>query len=112
AIADRPGDAGERLTAVLETYALISHRRRHHGAELSALVHRDDHLARAQQQLNDLLRDLLAAAVMAGDVRDDMPPDELTGYCRHALAAAGSLPSEAAVRRLVTLTMAGLRPPR
>jgi hypothetical protein len=28
----------------------------------------------------------------------------------HALAAASSLPSRAAVRRLVTLTLAGLRP--
>jgi hypothetical protein len=34
------------------------------------------------------------------------------GYCLNALAAASSLPSWAAVGRLVTITLAGLRPPR
>ena len=29
----------------------------------------------------------------------------------HALTAAGTLPSETAVRRLLAVTMAGLRPP-
>lgn len=32
--------------------------------------------------------------------------------CLHALTAASSLPSKAAVRRLVAVTLAGLRPPR
>jgi hypothetical protein len=31
-------------------------------------------------------------------------------YCLHALTGAGSLPSKAAVRRLVDLTMDGLQP--
>ena len=48
---------------------------------------------------------------MAGDVRDDVAPDELASYCLHALAAAGDLPSEDAGRRLVAVTLAGLRPP-
>ncbi|HEY6562590.1 MAG TPA: hypothetical protein VI072_35225 [Polyangiaceae bacterium] len=39
-----------------------------------------------------------------------MAPDELAGYCLHALGAASSLPSKAAVRRLVRLVMAGLQP--
>ena len=46
------------------------------------------------------------------EVRDDVPPAELASYCLHALQAASSLPSEAAVRRLVTVTLAGLRLPR
>jgi hypothetical protein len=37
---------------------------------------------------------------------------ELASYCLHALTAAGTLPSKAAVRRLVTVTLAGLHPPR
>jgi hypothetical protein len=45
-------------------------------------------------------------------VRNDVPPDELAAYCLHALNAARSLPSKAAVRRLVTVTLAGLRPLR
>jgi hypothetical protein len=44
-----------------------------------------------------------------GDVRDDIPPDELASYCINALAAARSLSSKAAVRRLVMVTLAGLR---
>ena len=108
---DQAGDAGERIEAVLEAYALISHRREHHGTELAALVHRDEHVVRAQQQLIDMFRDLLIEAAETGEVRDDVAPDELARYCLHALAAASSLPSKAAVRRLVTVTLAGLRPP-
>ncbi|MDO0911222.1 hypothetical protein QQM39_10250 [Streptomyces sp. DT2A-34] len=43
-------------------------------------------------------------------MRDDVSPDELARYCLHALAGAGALASKAAVRRLVTVTLAGLRP--
>jgi AcrR family transcriptional regulator len=109
---DQAGDAGRRLEAVLEAYALISHHREHHGTELVALLHRGEHVARAQQQLIDLIRDLLTQVAATGDVRDDVAPDELASYCLHALTAASSLPSKAAVRRLVTVTLAGLRPPR
>lgn len=49
---------------------------------------------------------------MTGDVRDDVAPDELANYCLHALTAASSLPSKAAVRRLVAVTVAGLQRPR
>jgi hypothetical protein len=45
-----------------------------------------------------------------GDLRDDVAPDELASYCLHALTAASSLPSKAAVRRLVNVILAGLRP--
>jgi len=111
-IRDQAGDAGERLAAVLDEYALISHRREHHGTELAALLHRGEHVARAQQQLTDFIRDLLIEVRATGDLRDDVSPDELASYCLHALTAASSLPSKAAVRRLVTVTLAGLRPPR
>jgi AcrR family transcriptional regulator len=107
---DQAGDARGRLEAVLGAYALIQHKR--HATELAALLHRDEHVARAQQHLTDLIRDLLTEAAETGDVRGDVASDELAGYCLHALAAASSLPSEAAVRRLVTVTLAGLRPPR
>jgi AcrR family transcriptional regulator len=107
---NQPGDADERLEAVLEAYALIQHE--HHGTELAALLHRGEHVARAQQHLGDFVRDLLAeAAAATGDVRDDVPPDELASYCLQALTAARSLPSKSAVRRLVAVTLAGLRPP-
>jgi len=107
-VRDRAGDAGDRLEAVLEAYALISHE--HHGTELAALLHRGEHVARAQQQLSELIRDLLAEAAEAGALRDDVAPGELANYCLHALTGASSLPSKAAVRRLVTVTMAALHP--
>ncbi len=110
AIRDQAGGAGERLEAVLGAYALISHE--HHGAELVARLHRGEHVARAQRQLGDLVRDLLTEGAEIGEFRDDVAPDELATYCLHALAAASSLPSKAAVGRLVTVTLAGLRPPR
>jgi AcrR family transcriptional regulator len=112
AIRDQADDAGKRLEAVLEAYALIAHGLAHqgYGNELTALVHRDEHVALAQRQLHDLIRDVLTEAAKAGDIRDDIAPHELANYCLHALTAAGSLPSNAAVRRLVTLTLAGLRP--
>ena len=102
------GGAGGRLEAVLEAYALISHE--HPGGELAALVHRGEHVARAQERLSDMIRDLLAEGARTGDLRDDVAPEELAGYCLHALGAAGGMPSEAAVRRLVAVTMDGLRP--
>jgi len=110
-VRDRGGSAGERLEAVLTAYAIITHNRPH-GTELAAAVHRDERLADAQQHLLGFLQDLIADTVNTGEARDDMPPIELAGYCLHALQAASSLPSEAAVRRLVTVTLAGLRPPR
>ncbi|MBA3504635.1 MAG: TetR/AcrR family transcriptional regulator [Betaproteobacteria bacterium] len=117
-VRDQAGDAGERLEAVLTAYALISHEHHgtelahgHHGTELAALLHRGEHVARAQKHLSDLVRDLLTEGAATGDLRDDVAPNELASYCLHALTAASSLPSKAAVRRLVTVTLAGLRPP-
>jgi len=109
---DQASDVGERLEAVLEAYAFISHHRERHDTALVEFFHRDENVARAHQQLIDLIRDLLSEAAETGDVRDDVAPEELASYCLHALAAASSLPSEAAVRRLVAVTLAGLRPPR
>ena len=109
AIRDQAGEARQRLEAVLEGYALVSYQR--HGTELAALLHRGEHVARAQQKLSSLLQSLLIEAAKAGDVRRDVPPVELATYCLHSLTAASGLPSKAAVRRLVAITMAGLRPP-
>ena len=110
---DQANDAGERLEAVLEAYALILHESRgHHDTELATFLHRDEQFARAQQHLHDMVRDVLTEAAVTGDVRDDVAPDELASYCLHALTAASSLSNKAAVGRLVTVTLAGLRPPR
>jgi len=112
-VRDDADDPGEKLEAVLEGYALHSHESRgHHDTELAALLHRGEHVARVERQLNDFIRDLLTEAARAGHIRDDVASAELAAYCLHALAAARSLPSTAAVRRLVQITLAGLQPPR
>jgi AcrR family transcriptional regulator len=109
-VRDRPAGAAERLEAVLETYALILHE--HHRGELAALLHQGAHVARAHQHLSDFIRDLLTQGTASGDVRDDVAPEELASYCLHAVTAATSLPTKAAVRRLVSVILAGLQPPR
>jgi AcrR family transcriptional regulator len=109
-VRDQAGDPGERLEAVLEAYAVISHESHgHHNRELAASLHRNEQVARAEQQLRKMIRDLLAEGAASGDLRDDVASDELAIYCLHALTAASSLPSKAAVRRLVSVTLAGLR---
>ncbi|MCF1595742.1 TetR/AcrR family transcriptional regulator [Streptomyces muensis] len=110
ALRDRPGSPGERLTAVLDAYARIQRRRRGHDPEIGAVLHRGRHVAHAEQHLIRFLAGLLAEGVEAGEVRADVAPDELAAYCLHALSAAGGLPSEAAVHRLVRVTADGLRP--
>ncbi len=108
-VRDGARDADERLEAVLEAYALILHE--HHGIEPQAvLLHRGAHVALAQEQLRAFVRDLVAEGAETGDLRNDVPPEELASYCLHAVAAATGLPSKAAVRRLVTVVLAGLRP--
>ena len=112
AIRDQTTDPGARLDAVLSAYARIVHGMSRHGfgAEFSALVHRDEQVAEPRRQLHGLVRDVLTEAADAGHARGDVDPAELATYCLHALAAAGDLPSHAAVDRLVALTLAGLRP--
>ena len=61
--------------------------------------------------------DMFARPVIADFLLDKDPlfarltisPDELALYCLHALGAASTLPSKAAVHRLVAVTLAGLR---
>ena len=102
---------GDRLEAVLEAYALISHDSHgHHDTELAAFLHRDEQIARAERKLLGMLRDLVREGAKSGDLRDDVAPEELASYCLHALSAARTLSTKTAVRRLVTVTLAGLRP--
>lgn len=106
-IGERDAPALERLEAVLQAYAGMSRAR--HGGELAALLHRTEHVAHAQSHLHGSLEGLLREAAESGDLRRDVPPIELASYCLHALAGASGLPSKAAVRRLVSVTLAGLR---
>jgi AcrR family transcriptional regulator len=107
---DQPGSTDDRLAAVLQEFARIYHHRGRHGTdELFALLHRGEDVVAAQQQVRDLIKGLLREAGRAGTVRTDVTAGELAEYCVHALSAAGDLRSEAAVRRLVAVTLDGLR---
>ena len=107
-ICDRAGPPGERLAAMLESYAFIS--QQHHGSEVALLLHRGDHVSNAHQQVTTLVRDIVREGADFGVFRTDVAADELAAYCVHAMAAAAQLRSKAAVRRLVSVTIAGLRP--
>jgi AcrR family transcriptional regulator len=111
ALRNGPGSPAERLRGVLEAYALIAHEsREHHDGSLAAFLHQGEQVGRARRRLRSLVAGLLGDCVTAGEVRDDIAVDELAGYCLSALDGARSLPSKAAVRRLLTVTLAGLRP--
>jgi AcrR family transcriptional regulator len=108
-VRDRGGTARERLEGVLERFARISHEARgHHDSELARFLRRDEHVANAQDRVQQLIAELIAEGVDAGELRDDVPPEELATYCVEALGAAASLGSRAAVRRLVEVTVSGL----
>jgi AcrR family transcriptional regulator len=107
ALAHQPGSAVDRLAAVLEAYAQIQHE--HRGHELAAMLHRGEHVAHAEDHLRGMLRELVKRGVRAGELRRDVPADELVTYALHALAAATALASKAAVRRLAQITIDALR---
>jgi AcrR family transcriptional regulator len=89
-----------RIEDVLEAYAFICH---DHPPTTSPSLHRQQHVDHARDHLVEFLAERL------GDVRTDVPPKELATYAVHALNAAGAVPSKAAVRRLVAVTLSGLR---
>ncbi|WP_314612876.1 TetR/AcrR family transcriptional regulator [Streptomyces stackebrandtii] len=111
AVRDRLTDPAERLRGVLEAYALMTYERHeHHGTDMAALLHQGAGIAHAHQRLLDLVTGLVAEGAKSGALRDDVAAGELAAYCLHALGAAAGLPSKAAVRRLVTVTVTGLLP--
>lgn len=109
-IRDRATNPAEQLEAVLHGFAQMSHG--DHDNEFGALLHRGDHVIRAHQKLSRFVSDLIAKGARTGALRSDVPAGELATYCLHALTSANTLPSKAAIHRLVTVTMTGLRPPR
>lgn len=108
-VRDRASGPARQLEAVLEAYALMSHSR--HGGAEAARLHQSGHVGRAQQHLSEFVTDLLREGAEAGVFRGDVAPEELAGYCLHALEAAGALTSRDAVHRLVSVTLTGLQPP-
>jgi AcrR family transcriptional regulator len=109
-VRDRAMEPGARLAAVLGTYAEAL--RHQQGSGLAAVLHNGPHVAHAQQRLADFLRTSLEDAAGAGQVRTDVPVEELAAYSLSAVNAAAGLPSADAVQRLVGVILAGLAPPQ
>jgi AcrR family transcriptional regulator len=108
---DHAADSAQALEAVLGTLALhMAERSQKNGGDLVALVHQDKHVSKIEQQMRRFLADLIDQASKGGQVRTDIPPDELASYCLHALTAAGAGRSKASIQRLVAITLSGLRP--
>ena len=109
-VTERAADPADRLRGVLEAYAqMVNDAAKHHGTDLSAVIHRPDRITHTEHRLHQLVQELIADASSAGSVRSDVAAGELATYCLNALMAAGRLPSKAAVRRLVLVTLSGLR---
>ncbi|MBF6422648.1 TetR/AcrR family transcriptional regulator [Nocardia farcinica] len=107
-VRDRATGAGSRLEAVLGAYAqILAH---HPTGAIVAGLHRGNHVEHAQHRLHEFVRALVTDAAQVGEVRDDVPADELTGYVLHAVTAAEGLDSPAAADRLVALILTGLAP--
>jgi uncharacterized protein YndB with AHSA1/START domain len=54
---------------------------------------------------------VLRMVIQRPDGSESTRPPELASYCMHALAGAGAQRSKAAVRRLLSVTLDGFRPP-
>jgi AcrR family transcriptional regulator len=109
-LSEQSGEPVERLSRVLEGYARIRfHRERQGPGEILAHVHRQSAVESAEAQVRRLMQDLIQAAVDVGALADVGTADELASYCVHALGAAGEMPSEDSVARLVAITLAGLQ---
>ena len=108
-VRDRTEDPAQRLESVLEAYALLTRHAHGHDPGFAELFHRDDRMRRAHSQVQRMIRDLVIAAAEVGQIRTDVPPEELAAFCINALTGARVRTSKAAVHRLVSVTMAGLR---
>jgi AcrR family transcriptional regulator len=98
-----------RLEAVLRAYVTQSGQRRTDSGNLAVMLHQGEHVTSAHAHLQEFITALISEAAARGEARDDVPAAELAAYCLHALTASAAMPSEAAVSRLVAVTLAGVR---
>lgn len=110
-VSEHVHDPAGQLAAVLRAYATVSRESRQDG-DLASLLHQGDHVVSAQARLHTFLTTLVSQAAERGEVRSDVPPAELAAYALHALTAATNATDDAALDRLVSVTLAGIRSPR
>ena len=107
-IRDQTVGAAERVRAVLTGYATAISHQRAHDDHIVGMLHSGEYVAAAHQRLREFIRELIADAAASGAIRRDVPVDELTVYCIHAVAGATALHGEAAIHRLVQTILTGL----
>ncbi|UVC06848.1 TetR/AcrR family transcriptional regulator [Rhizobium sp. TH2] len=105
-IADGVGDPGEKLSEILEAYAMTVFR--HHGTRFASMLHRQDHARKAEASLVALIEKLVLAGARSGVFRKDIPPDELARFCHSSLSSAFMLSDERAVRMAAGLVQDAL----
>ena len=101
--------ARDKLESVLSSCAANMRERPDHG--ISAFLHESEHVGHARAHLTTFVAALIAEGAKGGAFRADVGADELAAFCIHAVGAAAVLPSKAAVRRLVSITLGALQPP-
>ncbi|MGL5810007.1 MAG: TetR/AcrR family transcriptional regulator [Nocardioides sp.] len=107
--ADDHADPHRRLQAVLRAHAAMIHQ--HHSTALSHHLAGAPHVTGAHGQIRAFLADVVVSAANAGGVRRDIKPVEIADYLLHALGAAATAVSKAAVERLVQLTLDAIGEP-
>lgn len=111
---DSAGSCRERLTRVLETFALMVYHQ--HTPELVGLLTSSEHAIRGYAEFAKMLRELIAEGAQSGLFRRDVPARDLASFCVHALAASTHVGSVAAARRLAHVAVTAVanqerRPP-
>lgn len=105
AISEKAAQPRARLAAVMRAYAELSS-----GHADETRLHFAGHVQQAKHHMRGFLENLIVQAQQLGDVRPDVPAAELAVYVMAALDGAGTLPTHAAVGRLVDVTLRGLAP--
>ena len=105
-LAGGAGSPMERLARILTIHARNLGR---HKGEVAAMLHGSGHVAHAWRHLTASLSALIRDGVSAGEIREDVEPDDLANYCLSAVSGASHLRSQAQVDQIVAVTLSGLK---
>lgn len=98
--------SSRRLEVVLERYAL--NRQHRHGPAHTGPVHSEGLLHSARTRVRKLLHELLLDEEKQGNLRSDVPSEQLANYAVAALEAATDMPTPDAARQLARLVRESL----
>lgn len=106
-----PTPARDRMRELFSAWTEICYERRRHGAgDVSAALHQDPAIARAEERVRSLFFKVLTSAAATGAIRDDLRLEDVANYCIGALDAASTAPTSATRASLIDVLIAGLVP--